>query len=304
MDGGWWDFGVGVALRGHGNVRGWSDYFMKLFFWIGALWLAVAAQAVAQSEMDGQLKRLVERQKALLERADGMGSAEELEDLRAPFQKLVFDYEDFVRKNPDLAAGHVSFAMLLAHPVLDERKRATQLLLRANQIDPDLPLVKNQLGNYLAEEGKPLDALNYYLAAVRLAPDEPLYHFQIGNLLVEGRDAFLESEAWTRATLDGAMMEAFEKAKALAPERFDLAYRHAMAFYDLAEPRWDDALAAWRALDERAETSVEREALRLHVANVLIKQGRADEARALIETVKEPALAKQRAKLERELAER
>ena len=68
--------------------------------------------------------------------------------------------------------------------------------MRANQLDSDLPLVKNQLGNYLAEEGRPLEAINYYLAATRLEPKEPLYHFQIGTLLSAARDDFLKSGEW------------------------------------------------------------------------------------------------------------
>ena len=51
------------------------------------------------------------------------------------------------------------------------RKQAVAILLKANQLDPDIPLVKNELGNYLAEEGKPLEALNYYLSAVKLEPE-------------------------------------------------------------------------------------------------------------------------------------
>ena len=37
---------------------------------------------------------------------------------------------------------------------------------------------------------------------------------------------------------------------------------------------------------------VERETMRLHAANVLIKQGKTDEARRVLETITESALAK------------
>jgi tetratricopeptide (TPR) repeat protein len=111
--------------------------------------------------------------------------------------------------------------------------------------------VKNQLGGYLAEEGKPLEAAPYFLAAIKLAPDEPIYHYQLATLLVEARDDFIRSGAWTRATLDEAMTTGFKRAAELAPERFEFGYRHAESFYDLAKPDWPTALKAWAALEEK-----------------------------------------------------
>src|SRR3954463_8819877 len=108
---------------------------------------------------------------------------------------------------------------------------ATKILLKANQLDPDLPLGKNQLGNHLAEQGKPLQAAPYYIAAIKLAPDEPLYHYQLGTLLSEARDQFVKSGEWTRAALDQAMHEAFKRATELAPDRFEFAYRYAESYY-------------------------------------------------------------------------
>jgi len=171
------------------------------------------------------------------------------------------------------------------------------LLLKANQLDANLPLVKNQLGNHLAEEGKPLDALNYYLAAVKLAPEEPLYHYQVGTLLNEGREDFLKSGAWTRAALDEAMQEAFERASALAPGNVGYAYRYGESFYDLERPEWSAALTFWTTLEAKVEAVVEKETIRLHRANVMILQEKFAEARAVLATVGEKALQGQKQKL-------
>jgi tetratricopeptide (TPR) repeat protein len=183
------------------------------------------------------------------------------------------------------------------------RKEAAAMLLKANQLDSDIPFVKNQLGGYLAEEGKPLDAAPYFLAAIKLAPNEPIYHYQLATLLVEARDDFLRSGEWTRAALDEAMANGFKRAAELAPERFELAYRYAESFYDLAKPDWNAALKVWAALEDKAQTPVERQTMRLHAANVLIKQGKPDHARTLIVTVDEPALQGQKQKLVAQLAE-
>ncbi len=54
---------------------------------------------------------------------------------------------------------------------------------------------------------------------------------------------------------------------------------------------------ARRALEEKAATPVERETMRLHAANVLIKQGKTDHARVVLSTVSEPSLLEQKQKL-------
>lgn len=250
----------------------------------------------------GALKVLVERQRVLLAKASAQTEQADIEDMRSQFQELLFAYDDYLKKYPDVAAGYASYALLLNQPIIDRRKLAASMLLKANQLDPNLPLVKNQLGNYLAEEGKPLDALNYYLAAVKLAPDEPLYHYQIGSLLAGAREDFLKSGAWTRATIDQSMQDAFEKASALAPGNVAYAYRFGESFYDLERPEWSAALAFWRALEEKVVAPVEKETIRLHQANVLIHQQKFTEARAVLATVKEGKLQGQKQKLVAQLA--
>jgi len=256
----------------------------------------------APANAERELKAIVDRQQALLVSAAGKTSQEELEDLHTQFQQLTNDYEDYLKKYPDLAAGYVSYALFLNKPVVGERKRSAALLLKANQINPDLPIVKNQLGNYLAEEGKPLEALNYYLAAVKLAPKEPLYHYQIGTLITEARDDFLKSGEWTRAVLDKSMQDAFEQAMALSPGNIPYAYRYCESFYDVDQPDWDEALANWRALEGKASTVIAKQTIRLHEANVLIKEGKPVEARALLLTVGEDALQAQKQKLVAQIA--
>ncbi|CAM3040527.1 hypothetical protein [Rariglobus hedericola] len=251
----------------------------------------------APSKATQELRVLVERQRDLLAKAAEKTTQAEVEDMRSQFQELVFNFDDYLKKYPNEAAGYVSYALLLNQPVLDERKRAAALLLKANKLDSNLPLVKNQLGNYLAEEGKPLDALNYYLAAVKLAPAEPLYHYQIGTLLTEAREDFIKSGAWTRATVDQAMQEAFEQASACAPGNTAYAYRYGESFYDLERPEWSAALAFWREFEGKVGTPLEKETVRLHQANVLIHEQKFADARTLLATVKEPALQAQKQKL-------
>lgn len=256
-------------------------------------WLANAQETKAVRD----LKALVERQKVLLARAGQAGDETAIEDVRPLLQQLVFDYERYLRDFPDEAAGYASYALLLGNPLIDERRRAVALLVKANQLDRHLPLVKNQLGRFLAEEGRPLEALPYFLAAVQLEPKEPLYHYQIGTLINEARDDFLKSGEWTREALDRAMHNAFDQARTHAPDNLFFAYRYCESFYDLEAPSWEEAYAAWEALEVRVTSPVEQQTVRLHRANVRLKQGRPAEARALLENVTESVLAEQKQKL-------
>jgi len=277
-----------------------SRSVFRLIAAVAAVALSSLTSLATEPEVD--LKALVIRQQALLAQAAKKTSQHELEDLRQPLQELCFQYEDFLRKNPLVAAGYVSYALLLDHPIIDERKRATALLLRANQLDPDLALVKNQLGNHVAEEGKPLEALNYYLAAIRLEPKEALYHYQLGTLLAEARDDFLKSGEWTAAKVDEALLHAFREASRLAPDNWRYSYRFGLAFDEVGSPNWAEALAFWREFESRLKPGVEQQTCRLHQARILAAQGELSQANALLETVTETALAKQKARLSADLA--
>ena len=255
--------------------------------------------ADSESMADRSLRRIVDRQKALLAEALKQGDKLDEATLRAQVQALTHEYELLLRDNPKFAAGYAAYGYLLGK--VDMRKEAAAMLLKANQFDPDIPLVKNQLGNFMAEEGKPLQAAPYYIAAIKLAPNEPLYHYQLGTLLSEARDEFLKSGEWTRETLDAAMFNAFKRAAELSPDRIEFAYRHAESFYDLEQPDWNAALKAWSALEEKATTAIERQTMRLHAANICVKLGKRDHAQALLKMVDEEKLQGQKQKILREL---
>jgi len=245
------------------------------------------------------LKRIVERQKIILDNANKGGETLDVESIRVQLQEVCHEYDLLVHDSPNFAAGYASYGYLLSK--LGMQKEAAIMLLKANSLDPDIPLVKNQIGNYLAEEGRPLEAINYYIAAIKLAPDQPLYHYQLGSLLYEARNDFIKKGIYTRPQLDETMLSAFKKAAELAPERIEFTYRYAEAFYDLEKPDWPGALIQWAHLEEKAKTNLERETMRLHAVNVLMKDNRYDHASLLIRTISEPQLDKQKQKLITEL---
>jgi tetratricopeptide (TPR) repeat protein len=260
--------------------------------------LAAALRAADSVPMPvDTLKDLVARQQALLADAEKNQDSPDFdqENFKSQLQQLSDDYVVLLRDHPDFAAAHVDYGQMLWK--IGMRKDAVIQLLQANDLDKDIPVVKNLLGNFLAEEGRPIEALPYFMAAIQLAPHEPLYHYNLGRLLSSARDDFLKDGHWTRAALDHSTLEAFRRAAELAPDRIEYTYRYAKAFYDLATPDWENALKAWRAIEPQAKPGLELQLIHLQEANILLKQNKPDDARALLDAITEPKLAEEKQKL-------
>jgi len=269
---------------------------LPLFLAALALGLLPPAAAIAGETLpERTLRQIIDHERTLLADAAKQGDKLDQEAFRVQAQELCHEYELLLHDSPNYALAFADYGHLLYK--LGMTREAVGMMLKADQIDPNIPLVKNQIGDYLTEEGKPLEAINYFMDAIRLAPSEPLYHYQLGQLLYTDRDDFLKSGDWTREQIDDGMHKAFQRAAELAPDRIEFTFRYAESFNDLAKPDWDGALQAWAALEEKAATQLDRETMRLEAANVLIKQGKFASARLLLATVAEPALAVQKQKL-------
>ena len=261
--------------------------------------LAVTGRSAPIKDPDAVLKDLYARQQTLFAAAEKEDPNFDMDGFRTSMQQLVNEYDLLLKDHPAYAPAYVAYGLLLSR--IDMRKEGATMLLRANQLDNGIPIVKNQLGNYLAEEGKPLEAANYFLSAIELAPKEPLYHYQLGTLLTEARDDFLQSGQWTRESVDKAMHSAFRQAMELAPDSVAYAYRFGESFYDLENPDWDEALEFWRSLELKVSPGVEKQTIRLHQANILIKDEEPAAAQKLLETVTEEVLQKQKQALLQQL---
>jgi tetratricopeptide (TPR) repeat protein len=276
---------------------------LRTFLLLVTLVGAALAKEVSQAQQE--LQSIISRQQLLFLKAgralDAGDKNFDESDFRTQAQDVEYAFEDYLKKYPDVAAGYAALGEFFRR--CDDRKRAMPMFLKANKLDPNLPFVKNQIGCFLAEEGKPIEAVNYFLAAIKLEPNEPLYHYQLGTLLIEARDEFLLSGAWTRSSIDNAMLEAFRRAAELAPERIEFTYRYGESFYDLEKPDWDAALKVWSDLEEKLKPGVEKQTIRLHCANILIKQNKIDHAKALLAMIDEEVLKSQKEKLIAQLPE-
>lgn len=249
-----------------------------------------------------QLKETTEREAAIWERLRASpDDPEERNRAYAEFRDVLTAYENIIRNSPNFAEAFAAHGMLLDRT--GNRDQALQMFMMANRLNPNLPTVKNQIGNYLTEEGSYRAALGYYLSAIELAEEEPLYHYQLGSLLHAYRDFFIEDEMFAPNSIDRKIHSAFARAAELAPDEWPYIYRYAESFYDLPEPDWEAALKYWLELEEKAEPGVSKQTCLLHAANVLIKLQRRDTAAVLLDSVNEVSLMEQKKTLIDQLAQ-
>ncbi len=263
------------------------DRFRRLLLSLACL----AGPGLASAQADFASDRLLDiasKEEKIYQRLAEDPDFYSAEDLDRHIQDLVNAYRAYLADNPDDPSAYILYGKLLRR--VDENEQAFQAFLKADELDPKLAVVKQQIGTHLAEQGKGKAALQFYLHAVHLEPETAVYHFGLGQLIYQFRDEFIEDEIYTRDALDREMIRAFRSAATLAPDDFDLQMRLGEAYYDLASPDWRTALLHWKQLRKNADSELRAEIIDLHRARCLAKLGRHKEARELAETIEQPSL--------------
>lgn len=205
-------------------------------------------------------------------------------------------YDELVSRDPNNVDVLILYGKFLRR--VGQNDQANVLFSHADKLSPNLAVLKQQLGNYLAEQGNYPEALAYYMKAIDLEPKEAVYHYGLGELLATFRDKFVADGAFTDDAIDVQTLSAFAKSTELAPGNKDFAFRHAEAYYDIKKPRWEEALALWTQISERKDlTRYEKDAARLHMARINCELGRNKEALALVREETVPVLMATRARL-------
>ena len=224
------------------------------------------------------------------------------DDLDRHIRRLVNAYATYLKDYPDDVDALILYGKLLRR--LGDHENAFPSFLRADELDPNIAVVKQQIGTYLAEDSKGKAALPFYLRAVELGPETAAYHFSLGQLLHVFRDEFIEDEIFTTDALEREMLKAFRIASKLAPDDFDAQMRLGEAYYDLASPDWKSALLHWNKLRKNnSEHHLRAEILDLHRARVMGKLGRKTEARNLLESIDRSSLQSSKEQMLTELSQ-
>ena len=219
----------------------------------------------------------------------------DMEDLRFRARNLTQEYESIIAESPEDLMPYLLYGKFLNR--IGQQEHAVRMFLKADEIDRGVAVVKQQIGNYLAEMGKFEEALGFFIQAILLSPETALYHYQMAELLSVYKESFIEERVYFRDVLEYEMMKSFSQAVQLDPKNQDFKMRYAESIYDLEKPDWELALSLWEELQESARTSLMREAASLHRAKVISKLDRTEEAKSLAEAVTDPALINSRDEL-------
>ena len=241
------------------------------------------------------LKRLSERETAAFKRYEGALATEDIRSIEAELQSIVDGYEKLINAAEEYSAAYISFGMFLHR--IGERIASNAMLIKADELDPFHAIVKNQLGNYQAEESKYAEALAFYQMAIDLAPTEPLYHYQVGNLLFSFKRFFLDDKLFLPDGFDLQMQESFRTAATLNPTHLPYRLRYAQSFFDVARPNWDAAIEEWQQLVDFPGDPVQRQMMELYMARARFEAGHHSAARKIIKGINRPELQESKEKL-------
>jgi tetratricopeptide (TPR) repeat protein len=234
------------------------------------------------------LKDLNEREQSAYKRYEKALVTEDVHSIETELQSIVDGYEALISAAPNYVAAFISYGMMLHR--IGERIPSNAMLIRADQIDPYHAIVKNQLGNYQAEEGNYPEAMGFYQMAIDLRPDEPLYHYQLGNLLFSYKKFFIDDKLFLPEGIDLEIQNRFRKAAMLAPAHLPYRLRYAQSFFDIARPNWEAALEEWQQLVNFVESPEEKQMMQLYMAKTRFEMGHHTAAQKIIKGIDEPSL--------------
>jgi tetratricopeptide (TPR) repeat protein len=220
----------------------------------------------------------------------------------ARFESVRKGYEDFLKRYPDNAHGHLAYGSFL-NDIGDEEAALAQNE-KAAQLDPKNPATWNNLANYYGENGPLTNAFTDYAKAIELNPSEPVYYQNFATTVYLYRKDAEEFYGINEAQVFDKALELYRKAVQLDPDNFPLATDYAQSYYGIRPLRTNDALVAWTNALNIAHDDVEREGVFVHLARIKMAAGRYAEARAQLDAVTNSMYADLKARLQRNLAQR
>ena len=267
-----------------------TQFLTTFYFFACSMLLLNPAKAYAQvtNLADLELSKIITRQEKLFE-----NGKEWTEDaLTREAQEIVTRYENFLLGNPKHLSGYILFGKFLFRT--DQKEAALELFLKADQINPNIAVVKQFIGNFLVEKGKPLEAFPFLLMTTRLSPTEPIYHFDLGNFIFLFQKELEGIEDHEKLLV--LMHECFKEAAALEPKNFDYQLRFAQSFFDFNHTMHENAIAAWEVLlnEFGSRSDEEIDYIKISKARILLSMERGHESLEILNSIKSKVLDNER----------
>ena len=172
----------------HGQKNFWQKS-LRSTAWM--LWLVMFLNTLSGQEnglnsrtnlADEQLIRIVKKHEALLGQYAEDPSKFGKRELSTRVQSVIAAYTAFNNDNTDDVFGYVLHGKFLRE--IGRFEEAYNMFQKANKLDPNIAIVKQQLGNFLAESGRYKEAYPLFVSAVKLDPEKAIYQYQLGAHLI------------------------------------------------------------------------------------------------------------------------
>lgn len=258
-----------------------------------------AASAESFSLAHRELMELVELQRKIEfdVKVKKAGKAE----IESKLLELNRRWENYMLENGDDLTSLLIYGKFLRR--YNDRQQSYKIFLRADKIDPNIAVVKQQLALYEAENKDYPAAYEHILRACELEPETAVYHYQLGNLIFYGGSAIAQKKLISKEALEAQMLKAFKSAANLEKSNEEFLMRHAQSYYEVSKPDWKAAMAAWRAVFDNSKDPQVRENALLNMAQVAMETSDFDEAEKFLGRVTLPDFNAQKAQIERRLKE-
>ena len=234
------------------------------------------------------------------------GAGESREELNrrimARLNGIRASYEDFLRRYPNSAGGHLAYGSFLND--IGEEEAAMRQNEKASQLDPKNPAAWNNLANYYVENGLLTNAFINYAKAIELNPVEPVYYENFAMVVYLYRKDAKDFYHINEQQVFDKSLTLYHKAMQLDPDNFRLATDYADSYYGIRPLRTNEMLAAWSNALQIAHNDIEREGVYIHLARTQMLAGRYAEARAQLDAVTNSKYADLKHGLEHSITQR
>lgn len=219
-------------------------------------------------------------------------------ELSRKAQDLVSLYESYLAENPNDTNALILFGKFLNK--VGQKSIAIDFFLKADTLNPKLAVVKQQIGNFLVENEKPLEALPFFISAIQIDPLVPDYHFHLGNFLHIYKEKISMSQILGQKSVEQFSHECFAKAAEKRPISFEYRLRFAQSFFDYPECNRNKAIAVWDKIMSDFNSSLKKseiDYINLCKARIMLELNQNEQAGLLVQEVSTKALVKSKKEL-------
>jgi tetratricopeptide (TPR) repeat protein len=253
------------------------------------------AQSTSTVPKQSELQAIVQRHEKLLFQYSEDPEKYERKNINQRIENIANAYASFNQNNPKDVFGYVLHGKFLRE--IGRHTQAYKVFQQAYDLDPNLAIVNQQLGNHNAENGRFREAYQHYSKAVKLDPSVAEYHYQLGDHLINFSKPILSEDVLSAESFDRIVETSLAEAVRLDPENRSYQKLQALSYHYLNKPQWSNALEAWTKLLKPGISEDETQGIQLQRAKALHELGRAPEARLLLSEVTRPAHSVQKQSL-------